>query len=174
MTGAADDTPAMATAATANLCDAHAEKIWSPTGGQRFTVTAATAGPACARAEATLIVRGADNAELLRFTALTEHIFDLREAVDSEAMAAALAAWIDQSQSQLGTTARLPEWPHGAGEPGGEFPFYPEERVSRAAYLAKRAANLPMFCFTQGLESLACYVLENGALERLGVQTFPG
>jgi hypothetical protein len=56
----------------------------------------------------------------------------------------------------------------------GVFPFYPSEGVTREAYLAARAANAPMWCFVQGMESQACLVLRDGAITELGAQSFPG
>jgi hypothetical protein len=31
-----------------------------------------------------------------------------------------------------------------------------------------------LFCFVQGMESLACLALQDGALVKVGVQAFPG
>lgn len=56
----------------------------------------------------------------------------------------------------------------------GEFPFYVEEGLDRAAYEAVRGRDAPMFCYIQGMESAACLALEDGRLAKIGVQSFPG
>lgn len=171
----AEAAPAPAPAAAPNLCAAEAHTNWVIEGDGSYAVSAYTAGPSCAAATATLVIHGAGGAQLLRFEAPTEHIFDLREATDSESMNFALAGWIEQRNQTMRTTAQLPEWRANQNEPtAGEFPFYPDEGVSRAAYNSIRAANKPMFCHTQGLESLACYALDRGALTKIGAQSFPG
>jgi hypothetical protein len=160
--------PEAAPAAVENLCDARASGTWRDT----FAVEASTAGSSCKDAEATLTVKNEAGVELLRFTAPIAQVMVLASAADVPAMRTALADWI--KGEQMPTSAALPAWAAGANNPGGEFPFYPEDGVTRERYDQVRAANLPMFCFVQGMESMACHVLENDAFVKLGVQTFPG
>ena len=73
------------------------------------------------------------------------------------------------------STADLPVWPAGADAPdAGEFPFYVEEGFDRTGYEGMRAADRAMFCYVQGMESLACVAAVDGRLDKIGVQTFPG
>lgn len=157
-----------AAAPAANACDARATGAWQ----EVYTVAASTAGPTCAGATATLTVTNAQGVELLNFSAPTEQVMTLAPAQDVAAMRTALADWI--KGDDMPTTARLPVWTAGASTPQVEFPFYHEENITQQRYEAVRAADLPMFCFVQGMESMACHVLEDGALTKLGVQSFPG
>lgn len=90
-------------------------------------------------------------------------------------MQAALAEWIDPARNTtLQTSSALPEWPASTEFPtNGEFPFYPEG-FTREAYNALRAAHLPLYCYVQGMESMACIVYGDGGVDKVGVQTFPG
>lgn len=73
------------------------------------------------------------------------------------------------------TSSALPEWPANADSPqNGEFPFYPAEGVTRDLYNQVRDANVPLYCYVQGMESSNCLALRDGALESVGVQSFPG
>ena len=75
------------------------------------------------------------------------------------------------------STADLPAWAEGAEYPVlGDFAFYPEEGIDRATYTKVRDSKAPIFCYVQGMESMACVVkdAENGGFFKLGVQTFPG
>ena len=56
----------------------------------------------------------------------------------------------------------------------GEFPFYPEPYYDRSGYEVLRQSDVPLFCYVQGMESIACVALENGRMEKVGVQSFPG
>lgn len=152
-----------------NVCAASATAPW-----QANTVEAFTSGPSCAHAVATIVVRAPDGAALMTEAAPVEHLFGLNEAADPATMKQKLAEWIDQKDSALASAGKLPEWKADAETPGGEFPFYPEAGFDRAAYEELRAANAPLFCFVQGMESQACYVLRDGALDKIGLQTFPG
>ncbi len=100
----------------------------------------------------------------------------LAEATTPALMQTALAQWIDPaSNTTMQTSSALPEWPANADGPqNGEFPFYVEEGYTRELYNEIRNANLPLYCFVQGMESSRCLALRNGALESVGVQSFPG
>lgn len=158
-----------------NLCEAKARKIWVEGNGADYTVEAETFGPSCAEAIATLKVFGPEHVTLHTFSAPARQIFGLADAADPAAMQRELAAWLDQSPAGLRTTAGVPGWRAAALQPEqSEFPFYPAEGMTRDAYLAVRAARLPMFCFAQGRESMSCLYLENGEAKVLGIQSFPG
>jgi hypothetical protein len=101
----------------------------------------------------------------------------LGAAQNATDMKAALGDWVDQRASTVKTTADLPEWAEGAETPMlGEFTFYPESGMDRETWNAVRAAKAPAFCYVQGMESMACVMLdkESGYVSKLGVQTFPG
>ena len=86
-----------------------------------------------------------------------------------------LAEWVTPGSTMISTSA-LPEWPANAQAPeSGEFPFYPEEGYDREAYNALRTNNLPLYCYVQGMESLACIAFSGeGEVSKIGVQSFPG
>jgi hypothetical protein len=100
----------------------------------------------------------------------------LAQAHDQDAMRTALNEWIDPAHNTtMQTTSALPDWPANADAPAsGEFPFYPESYVDRDSYIALREADVPLLCYVQGMESMACLALRDGQLEKVGVQSFPG
>jgi hypothetical protein len=53
---------------------------------------------------------------------------------------------------------------------GGELAV----EVGRVGGEAARAARLPVFCYVQGMESMACVMWKDGGITKLGVQLFPG
>jgi hypothetical protein len=163
----------------AGACAAKATYEWSAAGG-RYAVTGAAAGATCNTGEAVVTVRDAATGKVL----LSSGGFDVgvmsntvfAEAKTPETLKDALSDWITQ-RDVTETSATLPEWKAGDDQPiRGEFPFYPEEGVTREAWAALRAANQPMFCHVQGMESAACYLLDPAAqtLTKIGVQSFPG
>lgn len=156
-------------------CVAEASMPWRPPSGVEFQTSARSEGADCANAQATLVVADAGGNPLYSETYPVDHVAALSGMATREQMGAALAAWIDQSASTLKVSTDLPDWPEGAAQPGvGEFPFYVEENVTRDAYLAARASGAPLFCFVQGVESIACLILRDGALTKIGAQSFPG
>ncbi|MGE0045982.1 MAG: hypothetical protein AB7T08_09495, partial [Hyphomonadaceae bacterium] len=161
--------------AAASGCAAEAQVAWAPAGGERFTIEANSTGADCANAVATLTIRGADGAVDWTESRPTHQVMTLAGAADATAMQTALSEWIDPTVGNMHTTNALPAWAANAETPmQGEFAFYPEEGLARAEYEALRARNAPLYCFVQGMESLACLALEDGRLEKIGVQTFPG
>lgn len=160
--------------ASVSGCQAVATEVWRPLSGAEFTIEATSAGPDCARAVATLTIRDVRGHALYTQAYAAEQVMGLNEARDLASMQQAMSDWIRSSNSTLATTA-LPDWPVGAQGPvSGEFPFYVEEGVTRADYLALKRRNAPVYCYIQGLESQACLALEQGGLIKIGVQTFPG
>ena len=155
-------------------CVASAEAPWRANNAT-FTIAATSAGPDCAHAVATLAIRDAQGRVFYADAAASEHVMTLAQARDLSSMQQALGGWIDSNNRTIASTSALPDWPQGANAPqNGEFPFYPEHELDRDAYLALRAANAPVFCYVQGMESEACVALQNGVMTKVGVQTFPG
>lgn len=156
-------------------CDARAANAWTA-GDAQYSVEATSAGPDCARAVATFVVRDASGAPLYAEAHLAQHVMVLADAADAAAMEAALGEWTNPANSTvMNSTAALPDWPARANGPeNGEFPFYPAEGADRDSYLALRQANVPLLCYVHGMESMACLALRDGQLEQVGVQTFPG
>ena len=83
-----------------------------------------------------------------------------------------------RAQSQtFKSTGDLPEWKKGAEAPSplGEFPFYPDQGVDQETYAKIRAEKQAVFCYVQGMESMACVAIaRDGTATKVGVQTFPG
>lgn len=167
--------PREQTGALALGCDARAATPWTA-GDAQYSVEAVSAGPDCARAVATIVVRDSSGAPLYAEAHLAQHIMALAPATDAASMEVALREWTDATNNTtMITTSALPDWPANATAPAnGEFPFYPDTDVDRAAYLDLRQASVPLLCYVQGMESLTCLALRNGQLENVGVQTFPG
>lgn len=177
-------TPQAADSAEAPLvgaCTARTSLDWAPVaGGPSYRIAATAAGSACDAGIATLTVTDGAGATLYtgqhQIEPMTSTVF--AESKTPQKLEAALADWIDpQGATQMRTTAALPDWPAGAeGPDAGEFPFYPEEGMSRDLWLRLRAQDKPLYCFVQGGESMLCLALDAAAnmLTPVGVQTFPG
>ncbi len=159
-----------------NNCAASAERVWIRANGADYKVDAATNGADCASAIATLHVRGPENVVLHEFSAPVRNLIGLREATDPAAMQAAVTEWLNQTPPLLETSGGLPDWREASMQPEieSEFRFYPETGTTRDQYMAVRTARAPMFCYAQGRESLACVVLESGAVRKFGMQQVPG
>lgn len=156
-------------------CQAVATAPWRPLSGAEFTIEAHSHGPDCERAVATLSIRDGGGRVLWTDARPTAQVMTLAEARDGEALRRAMAEWVDAANAAMPATGALPDWPAGADGPvSGEFPFYPEPHFDRDAYQELRQRNAPMFCYVQGMESLACVALNQGGVEKVGVQTFPG
>jgi ABC-type Fe3+-hydroxamate transport system substrate-binding protein len=164
------------TRAAATPCNATSNDTWRPAGRGEFTIEAAASGPNCERAVATLVIRDGDGRVAWVEAYPTEHVMVLATARDSGAIEVALSGWINpEANTTMQSTSALPEWPANAEAPqNGEFPFYPEAGYDRESYTALRANNLPLYCFVQGMESMACLALADGELTLIGVQSFPG
>ncbi len=168
---AAACTPAEETEVMSAGCDARAVGSWTA-GEATYSLEATTAGPDCARAVGTFVVRDSSGAPIYAEAHLAQHVMMLSHADDTNAMETALGEW---TTVQAQTSSQLPEWAANADSPvSGEFPFYPHEGIDRAQYEAVRANNLPMLCYVQGMESLNCLVLEEGGFASIGLQSFPG
>ena len=156
-------------------CDARAAQAWNATPEAALSVEAVSFGPDCDRGVATLVIRDSSGAPLYADTHFTGHVMTLAGATDQATMQAALMEWLNSSNATMATTSALPEWPENAEGPvSGEFPFYPEEGVDRAAYLSLRQQDAPLFCYVQGMESQKCVAFVDDGVASVGVQTFPG
>lgn len=164
------EAPAEAPAEPTNVgCVTQTITSWST-----MTIYAQTAGVDCQRATATISIRSSGGRTLWRESYQTEHLMTLAQARDEAAMLTSLREWV-APQYAIKTTFELPEWSVGAQYPSsGEFPFYPETDVTREMYQRIRAANAPMFCYVQGMESQRCLAWYQNALISVGVQSFPG
>lgn len=158
----------------AGECAVRATHPWNA-GGITLSVEALTTGPDCALATATLTIRNPAGRSLWAEEYPSARVMGLADATTPTAMEAALTEWIGAGNTTIPNSSALPDWPEGDQfPPNGEFPFYPEEGVTRAEYMALRSRSAPLYCFVQGMESLACLAYENGELNKVGAQTFPG
>lgn len=166
------ETAAPPTTAAAAGCAASLQLDWP----SDLKADATVSGPACGTAAVLLVVRDKAQKPLLVWSAATADVFGLYDKTDAAGMQAGLKEWLDQGEGPLELSSTLPEWKAGAMMPGegSEFPFYQDEGLDRDAYEAIRKAALPTISFAQGHESSAVYLLRDGALESVGVQTFPG
>lgn len=155
-------------------CDAEASQEWTSSSGLRFSVTASTSGPNCRQSVAVLIVRDAAGDIAWTDALVAAHVMGLNTPTTRTPMTGALQEWIGYG-ARGQTTADLPPWPRAHEPPSATgFEFDPEPWVDRETYLDLRARAEPMFCYIQGLESLACLIARDGRLEKIGVQAFAG
>lgn len=172
----APDTPQGARSANAGeACRAETSAIWTTPVGP-MSVQASTSGPTCDQSVASLVIRSGAGDALYAAIYPVNTLFGFEQVASSEAMQAALAAWIEPGGSPMRTSTDLPPWRPDAEQPeSGEFPFYPSEQYAEpTAYEQLRAQALPIYCYPQGRESLSCLVLREQSLETVGLQTFPG
>ncbi len=99
-----------------------------------------------------------------------DQVMRLAYASDRDSMQESLAAWADLNRYP--SSVVLPSWEALNGDQ--EFPFLLSQEMSEADYKALIASDIPVFCYIQGMESLLCLTYQDGALEELGVQLFPG
>lgn len=156
-------------------CSASATVAWAPLRGRSYPTEAFANGKACGTAVVTIVVRAPDGTVLWADARPAAELMTFVEAKTPSKMKAALAEWLTQ-QHMFKSTADLPVWKKGAEAPeAGEFPFYPDVGVDRDSYEQLRAAKRPVFCYVQGMESMACLSLSaDGQIEKIGLQLFPG
>lgn len=156
-------------------CNEKASAPWRQS-GKGVIAEASSQGARCDTAKIALVLRGADGKVLLTFASTADKIMNFAGLKSKAEMKTTLASWLAQAMTTMPTSEKLPDWKEKQEQPSdGEFPFTVDEGVKRPAYLAIRKARMPMFCFVQGMESLGCAVLApNGALKKLGAQSFPG
>jgi hypothetical protein len=157
--------------AAAEECSQSVETVWLDT----YSVEADAQG-ACGSAEISIAVFNQSGGIEYQASFDQNDLFGFYGVESLSDMQAALLDWVS-GYTDVATSAKLPVWPEGAeGPEAGEFPFYAEEGVTREIYERARQEDRPMVCFIQGTESQLC-LLKNptsGALESIGVQTFPG
>lgn len=159
--------------ATPPTCNMAVARAWVPQ-GQVYAAEAYSNGGACADAVVTIVVR-AQRRVLWAEAMPASQVMTFAEAKTPPAMKAALVDWLAQPHL-FKSSGDLPEWKVGADGPmAGEFPFYPEPGVDRETYMQIRAQRQAMFCYVQGMESMACVAIaKDGAATKVGVQSFPG
>jgi hypothetical protein len=156
-------------------CSAAAWRDWTPARGHRYRTEAFSNGGNCASAVVTIAVRAPDGTVLWSEAAPSAHLMIFAGIKTRGEMVKALGEWLAQDH-MFKSSADFPPWAAGDDAPkSGEFPFYPEAGVDRETYEQIRAQRLPVFCYVQGMESLACLtVTADGQMEKVGVQLFPG
>lgn len=165
---------ALSGAARAEECSGRASAPWTQA-GKGYSVDAIADGPDCAKAVVVLVVRGPDGKALHTFLGTSDTIISFGDTKTKAAMKATLARWLVEANT-MPTSDQLPDWKDKQEQPGsGQFPFYPEYGVKRTDYLAIRKAKRPVFCYAQGMESVACVVLDaDGVVTKVGAQAIPG
>lgn len=165
----------MFAAAAAPGCNATVTRTWSPVTGRAYRTEAYANGSNCAQAVVTIAVRGADGVAMWSDAAPAQRVMTFSSVKTRAQMVQALGEWLAQD-NMFKTTADLPPWLEGEDAPqSGEFPFYPEPGFDRETYEQVRAQKLSVFCYVQGMESLACLVvMRDGQMDKIGVQSFPG
>lgn len=156
-------------------CDGSAGFVWTKVRGRSYAAEAFANGKACASAVVTIVVRAPDGKVIWAEAHPADSLMTFAGVKTRGQMTAMLAEWISQ-QHTFRSTAGLPVWKKGADAPeAGEFPFYPDDGIDRETYEQIRGERQPVFCYVQGMESLACLGLsKDGALTKIGLQTFPG
>lgn len=158
-------------------CDARVGAPWNATQqGPALISEAIATGPDCERAVVTLVIRSPHGDPIWVDGRVASQLMTFAGVKTKGAMMKALADWISQKNAMMPRADKLPDWPQGAeGPQSGEFPFHPEADVDRDVYLAIRRSRAPLFCYVQGMESMACVALNHdGTISKVGVQQFPG
>lgn len=155
-------------------CSVAMAKGWVPAKGQVYGTEAYSNGSSCGAAVVTIVVRARNGQVVWTEAMAAAHLMTFGGAKTPNRMKAALADWLAQ-QHPFKSSGDLPEWKKGAEAPAqlGEFPFYPE--VDQETYARVRSEKQPLFCYVQGMESMACVAItKDGSAAKIGVQTFPG
>lgn len=162
--------------ASAAGCNLGAVRPWMAAKPQPYMSEAYSNGARCSGAVVTIVVRGPDGKVLWTESRASEHVMPFVDANTVPKMNAALRDWLEQTHP-FKSTGDLPAWKKGADAPNmlGEFPFYPEADVDQVTYEQIRAQRQNIFCYVQGMESMACIAIaKDGAARKVGVQSFPG
>ena len=163
-------------------CNITVSQTWKNTG---LTIDATSVGPDCARAVTLLAVRDEKGHVKYSFSSAAEFIGTFGNladgpVTDSKKMRKALNEWLDSGlSSTVNHLSQYPEWKQGAEGPAenppAEFPFTASSDLDQNTYEEWRKADLPVFCFVQGIESERCLVLtKDGTVSEVGIQSFPG
>jgi hypothetical protein len=164
-------------AAATGVCGVAVSRDWVA-GGRSLVIEAQSSGDDCTGAGLRVSIRDKASGKVLFSQAHKAEslLVMFGEATDPESMKAALTQWIGPDAARS-STKDLPAWGEGQTQPNsGEFPFYPEEGMTRERYSALRDAGMPLFCHVQGGESEACLAFDGSAdaMVKVGLQTFPG
>ncbi len=157
-------------------CSVAVAKAWVPFKGPAYRSEAYSNGATCAGAVVTIVVRAPGGKVLWVDAAPAAQLMPFVDVKTPQRMRAGLNDWLSQ-QHPFKSTGDLPEWKKGADAPAmlGEFPFYAEAGVDQESYAKIRAEKQAMFCYVQGMESMACVAIaKDGSATKVGVQTFPG
>lgn len=142
---------------------------------ESFTAEAGD-GDDCAGDVITLRVRNGAGTMVHETSHRKIDLFGFEDVKTPADMQVALEEWVSRYPASA-TTERLPPWREGEALPEHrEFPFYVDDRMSRARYEHIRQSNRGMQCYVQGRESLLCLVPDKNGdrLEVIGIQSFPG
>ncbi len=157
-------------------CNVGVAKAWVPFKGAVYGSEAYSNGATCAGAVVTIVVRAPDGNVVWVDAAPAAQLMPFVDVKTPQRMQAGLNDWVSQ-QHPFKSTGDLPEWKKGADAPAmlGEFPFYAEPGVDQESYAQIRADRLAIFCYVQGMESMACVAIaRDGSATKVGVQLFPG
>ena len=155
-------------------CGGAVWQTWAPSQNSVFRAEASSDGPSCAHAVVTLVIRAPGGAPLWADALPASQVMTFSQVRRAGDMAVALREWLTQSH-QFRTSFDLPVWKKGEAAPiAGEFPFHPDEAVDHDYYEQIQSERLPVFCYVQGMESMACIVLKDGTMMKIGLQSFPG
>lgn len=152
-------------------CAALARSEW-PIGVRALRLEARAFGPDCDSATA-VIVASTEQGPLYQAAFRASQVLGLADAETRETMTAALSDWI--ARRGVRSTAALPLWRSETFSPdAGESPFIPAAWLTQEDYESLRAADRPVYCFAQGVETVRCLVAREDAIEDIGVFGFPG
>lgn len=157
-------------------CGAFVRTPWTVTSFGAIDAEAHAKGR-CDNAAVSLALRDGQGRVYWSDSFASAQLFGFEDVINPDEMRESLREWITPPDT-FASTADLPRWRRGQATPvrNGEFPFIPHQAINRRAYNRIRRADLPMFCYVQGLESVFCVALsgdETGVIA-LGSQTFPG
>ncbi len=156
-------------------CDTQATTEWRGANNRTYRATASTSGANCTQSVVLLVVRDGSGDVVWTDALVVAHVMGLNEPRTRIEMTRALAEWVGLPVQRLRTTADLAPWAQTSGQAGeSEFPFRPEDWIDEAAFERLAGEASPMFCYIQGMESIACLVEFDDRLEKIGVQSFPG
>ena len=160
--------------ASAPRCAVAVSAPWVNGPTPRLRLEAISDGPNCAKAIAVITIRNAAGSVLFSQSYTADVLAPTSGVRTVVQMRAALNNWLKAGRDRS-IHAFLPNWVAGADKPVDiEFPFMPDETITREAYLAIKANRTPVLCYEQGLESQNCLVYRNGDMEPFGIQMFPG
>lgn len=162
-------------AVAANGCAAQVSSMWAASAQQSFFVEAVTTGEICAESWATITIRDESGAVAHVSNYAVSSIRTLAGAESIEDMQRRLGEWITPAGASMDSTGDLAAWAEGAAAPSfADVPFQPAQGVTRAQYETLRAADEPMYCYEQSMDSGLCFAVRDGALGVVGVQTYAG